>query len=46
MTDINAISADIAKETVIQGEKLDKIDQDVNTADKNTKEALGQLTEA
>ena len=35
MSDINAISADIAKETVMQGEKLDQVENDVATADKN-----------
>lgn len=40
MNDINAIANDIAKETAAQGEKLQKIDEDLAVADKNAEEGV------
>jgi len=36
MSDLNAISKDIAVETQAQGEKLDGLNENMITADKNT----------
>ena len=46
MSDINAISKDIAIETKAQGEKLEGLQDNMVVADKNTEAALGQLKEA
>ena len=40
MNDINAMAKDIAKETTAQGEKLQKLDDNMAEADKNASEAL------
>ena len=46
MSDINSIAKDIAVETATQGEKLQKLDENMATADSNAEEALNQLKQA
>lgn len=46
MADINEIAKDIAIETKAQGEKLERIDQNMAEADKNAEAALGELNQA
>jgi t-SNARE complex subunit (syntaxin) len=41
MSDINDIAKDIAVETVQQGEKLVRLDQNIAEADNNAEAALG-----
>jgi len=43
MSDINAIANDIAKETAVQGEKLEKLDNNMVITQTNTEEALTHL---
>lgn len=43
MANINEIAGTIAKETVEQGEKLVRLDQHMDEADKNTGEAVKEL---
>ena len=44
MSNINSIASDIAIETASQGEKLMKLDDNMTKADKNTEDALDELT--
>ena len=46
MSDINAIANDIAKDTAMQGEKLQDLDSNLIVAEANTEEALHQLNQA
>ena len=46
MSDINAISSDIARETQDQGEKLEVVYENMNIADSNTERALMNLNQA
>jgi hypothetical protein len=46
MNDINSIAKDLAIETQEQGEKLGRLDENMVKADKNTTEALVELTQA
>ena len=43
MSDINSIAKDLAVETAEQGEKLQRLDQNMTDADKNASEALNEL---
>ena len=43
MGNINEMAKDIAMETKIQGEKLEKLDDNMAAADENASEALDQL---
>ena len=40
MSDINSMAKDIAVETAAQGEKLEKLDENMADADRNASEAL------
>ena len=46
MSDINSIAKDLAIETAEQGEKLQRLDQNMIEADRNASEALDQLNQA
>ena len=46
MGDINAIAKDIALETQMQGEKLEKLDMNMAKVENDTEEALKQLNQA
>jgi len=46
MNDINTIAQDLAIETKEQGEKLEKLDDNVRDADKKAEEALSELKNA
>ena len=43
MSNINEIAKDIAIETQAQGEKLEKLDENITVADENATKALKQL---
>lgn len=46
MTNINSIAKDIAVETQNQGEKLQKLDENMLIAEKNAEDALDELQQA
>lgn len=46
MQDINSIAKDLAIEVNEQGDKLEKLDENVRDADKKAEEALGELKNA
>lgn len=46
MSNINSIAQDIAIETKNQGEKLQKLDENMTVAEKNAEEALDELQQA
>ena len=46
MKDINSIAKDLALETQKQGEKLERLDENVTEVDNNAEEALQELGQA
>jgi t-SNARE complex subunit (syntaxin) len=46
MGEINSIAKDLALETHKQGEKLERLDENMTKVDENAEEALAELTQA